>query len=677
MPDTDLPQWDMTTIFPSLESSEFTEAFDRATADIAALATLFDRYNVRRREPAPAAAPPPPVQRQPGINHPITRRPMSSAIHAPEHRLPIPEHRDPNAEHRTASSEQGANASERRAPASERQFMETPGPALVDQSWAAIYEEVTGELNKLREQTKTLGSYINCFTSTDASNDTAQARDSLLDMNSVTLDNLYTRYIAWVGSSDVDTLLQLSPVAQAHEFGVRRAQLLEKRQMPEGEETLAAALRPSGINGWARLHGAMTALLTVSVPIDGEPQTLPMSSVRALANNPDRTVRQAAYESEIKAWESVSVPLSAALNGIKGFQQTLRSRRGWRDDVEPTLLSNSIDRPTLEAMQAACVESFPDFRRYMTAKARVLGLDHLAWYDLGAPIGKHQKTWTWPAAEDFIRHNFSRYSERLGEFAGEAFRQRWVDAEPHVGKEGGAYCTHIRPGESRIMMNFDGSFNGVSTLAHELGHAYHNLNLKDRTPLQSGTPSTLAETASIFCETLTFDAALEGAGREERLALLDTSLQGNLMVVVDIHSRFLFESGVFTRRASRDLTVHELNELMLQTQRETYGPHLDPLHPYMWAVKGHYYGPTFYNYPYTFGLLFGLGLYRRYQQDPQSFRSQYDDFLSSTGLADARTLARRFEVDVTQIDFWRSSLDVIRRQIGEFERLASTRDVAL
>lgn len=672
MPETDPPHWDMSTIFPSLESLEFTEAFDSAVVSIGALSTLFERYNIRRRDPAPMAASPSGGHRLPGANHPITRRPMSSAIHAPEHRLPIPEHRDPNTEHRTVSGEHGATSSERRALAPERPFMDGPSPAPVDQSWAAIYEEVTGELNKLREQINTLNSYIGCFTSTDAANEVAQARESLLDMNFVTLDGLYTRYIAWVGSSDVDSLLELSSVAQDHEFGVRRAQLLEKRQMSEGEETLAAELRPSGINGWARLHGTMTALLTVTVPLGGEAQTLPMSSVRALANNPDRQVRQAAFESEIKTWESVSVPISAALNGIKGFQQTLRSRRGWASDVEPTLLSNSIDRSTLEAMQAACVESFPDFRRYMNAKARVLGLEHLAWYDLNAPVGKQEKAWTWAAAEEFIRHNFTRYSERLGDFASEAFRRRWVDAEPHVGKEGGAYCTHIRPGESRIMMNFDGSFNSVSTLAHELGHAYHNLNLKDRTPLQSGTPSTLAETASIFCETLTFDAALEGSGREERLALLDTSLQGNLMVVVDIHSRFLFESGVFTRRASRDLTVHELNELMLQTQRETYGPQLDPLHRYMWAVKGHYYGPTFYNYPYTFGLLFGLGLYRRYQQDPQSFRSQYDDFLSSTGLADARTLARRFEVDVTQIDFWRSSLDVIRRQIGEFERLAGS-----
>jgi oligoendopeptidase F len=204
-----------------------------------------------------------------------------------------------------------------------------------------------------------------------------------------------------------------------------------------------------------------------------------------------------------------------------------------------------------------------------------------------------------------------------------------------------------------------------------LGHAYHNLNLETRTPLQSDTPSTLAETASIFCDTLSFEAALQEASGPERLALLEASLQRDLLVVVDIQSRFLFERAVFEQRARRELSPRELDELMLGSQRQTYGDGLDTdqLHPKMWAVKGHYYGPTFYNYPYTFGLLFGLGLYARYQEDPDRFRAGYDDLLASTGLADAATLARRFGFDTRALDFWRSSLDVIRNRITEFESL--------
>ena len=587
-----LPRWDMTPIFPSLDSPEFQAAFDTVTEEIDSLTATFDGHGIRRRD-------------------------------------------DPSA----------------------------------DSDTVRLYETITQRLNALFERLETIGSYVGCFVSTDAEDETAQRWQSLLQARTVPLEQLATRYVAWIGTTDTGALLDASEVARGHEFALRRAREEASHQLSEAEENLVAELRPASFSGWVRLHGNVTALLTAAVPVEGEEKVLPISAVRALAHHRDREVRRAAYEAEIQAWETVTVPLAAALNGIKGWQGALRRRRGYADDVEPTLADNSIDRATLDAMQAACAESFPDFRRYMAAKARALGLEKLAWHDLNAPVGEAKKVWAWDEAEGFIRENFGRYSSRMRDFAERTFRERWIDAPPRIGKEGGAYCTGIRPGESRVMMNFDGSFTSVSTLAHELGHAYHNLCLEGRTPLQSETPSTLAETASIFCETLTFDAALERADRDERLALLDTSLERDLMVVVDIHTRFLFEKAVFEKRAERDLTVSEFNALMTAAQRETYGDGLETLHPYMWAVKGHYYGPTFYNYPYTFGLLFGLGLYAQYRESPDAFRAAYDEFLSSTGLADAATLGRRFGADVRSVDFWRTSLDVIRREIDEFEGL--------
>ena len=222
----------------------------------------------------------------------------------------------------------------------------------------------------------------------------------------------------------------------------------------------------------------------------------------------------------------------------------------------------------------------------------------------------------------------------------------------------------VRGDESRVLMNFAGTFDSVSTLAHELGHAYHNTNLADRTPLQRQTPMALAETASIFCETILVQTGLRAAADdpERELALLDIDLTGATQVVVDIHSRFLFETDVFDRRRERALSVHELNDAMTTAQLATYGDGLDPdaLHPYMWAVKPHYYSTAFYNWPYTFGLLFGIGLYARYTADPERFRLGYDDLLSATGLADAAELAARFGIDVRDEAFWGDSLDVIR-----------------
>ncbi|HTE17508.1 MAG TPA: M3 family metallopeptidase, partial [Armatimonadota bacterium] len=493
-----LPRWDMTPVFPSLESPEFRSAFEWAKGEIGSLQELFDQRGVRRAEGAPAS----------GI--------------------------------------------------------------------APVFDEITGRLNALYRETRTLGSYVGCFVAADATDDVAQSLQSELRMARVTLDQLWSRYTAWLGTADVDALLQASAMAREHEFLVRKAQVLARHQMADEQEHLAAELLPTGLSGWARLHSDITALLSVPLTLNGEAQTLPMSAVRALSNDPDREVRRTAHEAELRTWETVAVPLAAALNGVKGFQSVLHRRRGWPDDVEPTLLQNSIDRETLEAMQEACVASFPDFRRYLHAKARALGLERLAWYDLNAPVGAGSWSYTWPEAEAFIQEQFGHYSERMAAFAERTFRERWTDAGPRPGKEDGAFCTGLRPGESRILMNYDGSFNSVSTLAHELGHAYHNLNLEARAPLQARTPSTLAETASIFCETLVFDAALERAEGAERLALLEASLQRDMMVVVDIHSRFLFEKAVFEGRARRELTPRELNELMLDAQRQTYGDGLDP-----------------------------------------------------------------------------------------------------
>jgi oligoendopeptidase F len=227
--------------------------------------------------------------------------------------------------------------------------------------------------------------------------------------------------------------------------------------------------------------------------------------------------------------------------------------------------------------------------------------------------------------------------------------------------------------ESRVLLNFDGSFDSVQTLAHELGHAYHNSNLAGRTAMQRRTPMALAETASIFCETIMVQAGLAAADDAGRLALLNVDLQGACQVVVDIHSRFLFEREVFTRRKKGTIAAAELCRLMRTAQLETYGDGLDPsaLHQYMWAVKPHYYSSAYYNWPYCFGLLFGVGLYARYRQDPERFRAGYDDLLSSTGLGSASALAARFDIDIRSVEFWASSLRVVEDRIDAFERLVN------
>jgi pepF/M3 family oligoendopeptidase len=519
-----------------------------------------------------------------------------------------------------------------------------------------------------------VNAYLHAFVTTDAREEAAAALQSQLQAQLAPLRTLSTRFAAWIARLGAERLIQVSQVAADHAWPLRKVEFAATHQMTEAEEGLAAELNLTGGTAWNKLHGDVSARLTGNV--NGE--ELPITVIRNLAMDADPEVREVAYRAELLAWESASVPLAAAMNGIKGEANVLNRRRGWDDSLAPALHYNAVDRATLDAMQSAVVASFPDFRRYLHAKARVLGhAGALPWWDLFAPVGDPEASaCSWEEAVDHVRTAFASYSPALAALAERAFTERWVDAEARDGKRGGAFCMQVRGDESRVLLNYSGTFDGVSTLAHELGHAYHNTNLAERTALQRQTPMALAETASIFCETILVQSGLTAAAGDigRQLVLLDTDLTGATQVVVDIHSRFLFERRVFEERADRTLSIHELCDYMTDAQRATYGDGLDPdaLHPYMWAVKPHYYGMAYYNWPYTFGLLFGIGLYARYSADPERFRLGYDDLLSATGLGEAAELAARFGIDVRDEGFWSDSLDVLRGRIADYEAVVDS-----
>ncbi len=537
----------------------------------------------------------------------------------------------------------------------------------------AALREILDVTNDLQERLRRLNTYLYALVTTDSRNDRAAALTVELQSRTSMLGPLTKRLGKWIAALGADPLTRGSETAGAHTHFLHTLHETADLQMSESEESLAAALGPSGGLAWARLHGDISSQLLVTFEIDGTTETVPMALARGLATHPDAARRHEAYLGELRAWATVEVPLAAALNGAKGELAVLNRRRRWDDDLAPALQVNAVDRATLDAMTAAVVASLPDFRRYFRAKARLLGhTEGLPWWDLFAPVGAAPEV-DWSSASALVRDAFGTFSPELLALADRAFDERWIDGEIRDGKRGGAYCASLGHGASRIMMNFDGSIDAVSTLAHELGHAFHNVALAERTPIQQRTPMALAETASIFCETLLFDHALASATDAwSRLALLDTNLVGSSQVVVDIHSRFRFESELCRRRQRTALSPTELNELMLEAQEQAYGDglHRDHRHRYMWAVKAHYFTP-FYNWPYTYGLLFGLGLYERYRRDAEQFRAGYTDLLSSTGMADAATLAGRFDIDIRDGEFWTASLAVVRAQIDEYERLVA------
>ncbi len=523
----------------------------------------------------------------------------------------------------------------------------------------------------------TLNAYVASYVSTDSYNTVAKRLESELEMVGVRLQKQEVFFKGWVGSvRDVlPVVLAQEGAAKAHAFYLRETAEQSRFLMSDPEESLAAELELSGSNAWSKLQGTVCSQVTVDFELDDKPQKMPITALQNLNHHPDSEVRRRAYEAELVAWETVREPLAAALNGVKGSANTLEKRRGRADALHASLDTSRIDRETLNTLMAAMQESFPVFRRYLLAKAKLFGEKKLPWWDLDAPVGKSNRRYAWVEAVGFIVTQFRSFSDRLAALAQRAFDNHWIDTEPRNGKRGGAFCMGV-PGvdESRILCNFDGSLDQVSTVAHELGHAFHNECQVGKTMLQRITPMTLAETASIMNETIITNAAMkEASSREEELAILETSLAGATAVVVDITSRFLFEKEVFERRVNSELSSADFCEIMLRCQKATYGEALDErfLHKYMWAWKGHYYIPSFsfYNYPYAFGLLFGTGLYSIYKERGRSFVKDYESLLASTGEATPAELAKRFDIDLHTPDFWRSSLKVIGENVQRYEKL--------
>ncbi|MCJ7534566.1 MAG: M3 family oligoendopeptidase [Anaerolineales bacterium] len=538
--------------------------------------------------------------------------------------------------------------------------------------------ELIDQLTKAFTLVYTLNNYVSSFTTTNSYDTQAMRKYSQVQTQIVRVLQAEKVIAGWLGGLGIqlDEIITTNPTAETHAFYLQESAQQSQYLMSDSEEDLANQLSLSGIRAWGKLQGTITSQLSIESEFDGEVKPYPLPALQNIRRyNPNPEVRQRAFQAEIEALESVREPLTACMNGVAGSNNLLNNKRNREDALQPSLDTARIDRSTLEAMLSAMQSSFPAFRSYLHSKAKRFGKQSLPWWDLFAPIGQNNRKFNWSQAQDFVLDNFNTFSPDLASFAKQAFDRNWIDAEPRDGKRGGAFCMRIAAvEESRVLCNFDGSLDQVSTIAHELGHAYHIECQRGKGFLEYITPMTLAETASILCETIIMDAALETTtDPQQELAILETILIGDTQVIVDITSRYLFEKQVYVRRREADLSADELCEMITQAQKDTYGDGMDEnhLHPYMWAWKPHYYRAdiSFYNYPYAFGLLFSTGLYALYKQRGPEFVPQLQDLLASTGQANAADLAARFGIDIRSFDFWESSLGVIKQRIERYQEL--------
>lgn len=478
------------------------------------------------------------------------------------------------------------------------------------------------------------------------------------------------KYIAKV--KDLDALIAEDSLLREYSDLLHRIQEEDVYMLSEDVEEALSRMDISGGQTWSNLQSYLTS--SVKVNYKGEEVTL--SEIRNMAYSPDAEVRKAAYEAELACYDQIKDAVAFSLNSIKMQDWSICRMRGFASPLDKVLHNSRMQRATLEALLDAMREYFPNLRSYLRTKGEALGYKNgLPWYEMFAPMGSNTKKYTAEEAKAFLMKVFGDVNPGMAEIVDRAFEEEWIDFFPRKGKVGGAFCAGLLgKDEFRILTNFDGSFSDVVTLAHELGHGYHDFMTHGNRPMNMDYSMPVAETASTFNENVVVNYAIDHAqSDDEKLALIEGQLSDLTQILCDIYSRFLFESKVVDNRENSFMFPDRLCEFMLEAQKEAYGEGLDPevLHPYMWVCKSHYYSADlgFYNFPYAFGGLFARGLYEKFRQEGSGFLEKYNFMLKETPVRSVEDVAKICDVDLTSREFWMMSLHSYDAAIEEFKRL--------
>ena len=513
-----------------------------------------------------------------------------------------------------------------------------------------------------------LNPYIRLRLATNTGDPEAVAWQGKLNAITASYAGAEALYKQWAGKlPDLEALLEQDEVLKEYTFYYTQLADSCKYLMNSDREEAVASMSIPGSKAWAAMRGTLTSRAKAQY----RGKSMSMVGLRSLAFDADPEVRREGFEAELKCYEHIIAPIACAMNALKLATITEARMRGFDSALSWMLSKDRMQHTTLDAMFSAVKESLPQLQRFNKAKAKYLGHKNgLPWYDLSAPLGKSTGTFTPETSRDCLLKHFTPFDQELADMMDTAFRDAWIDFYAKPGKRDGAFCTSCRSlGRSWVHTNFMGSFGSVKTLAHELGHAFHNVCIRDHRPLNKSYGRPVSETASIFNEYVLQGAALaEAKDPQEELYMLNNCLDAEVNLVMDIYSRFLFEDEVFRRVEDEFLTEDKLCDIMIRAQKEAFGDSLDPdkLHPYMWICKPHYYSYFYYNYPYIFGRLFSLGLYSMYKAEGAAFVPKYKKLLHTTSVATTEDAAKVAGIDLTDKAFWKQSLDSFKEMIDRF-----------
>jgi len=540
------------------------------------------------------------------------------------------------------------------------------------------------DLQSTYEKLHLASSFAGCLTNQDVNDEEAMRIDAEIDdqasrwgMMKATLESFSVK----ASNKEWQKLLEKKGIKEIS-FHLNEMRDRAKMKMPEELEKLAIELGVNGYHSWNRLYDKMAGDLRVTLDDAGQKKEISLGQNAPRMSDSNRDVRRDAFEKMVGAWKTRENLAAIALNSQGGFRLSIYKRRGWEDPLFEPLLNARMKRATIEAMWSAVVKGRPQLKPYVDAKMRYLGIDKFRWYDQEAPLGKSDRKIPFTEAGSFIVEHLKSFSDEMGDFARMALEKRWIEAEDRTGKAAGGWCSRISiRKESRIFMTYTGTFSGLSTLAHELGHAYHGWVLKDNPPFAAMYPMNLAETASIFNELRVTDAALAASNDfDEKLMLTDQKLANGLTFMSNIHARFVFDSRFYEERKKGAVARERLNEIMKEAQKEAFFGILDEqdgCHPLFWASKLHFFitGAPFYNFPYTFGYLFANGVYDRAIKEGKSFAANYRNLLADTGRLTTEEVARKhLGIDLTKEDFWRDAVNRVCADVAPFVKLVKQAD---
>ena len=505
--------------------------------------------------------------------------------------------------------------------------------------------------------------------------------DTLADQVLAHIDEYHARYRALIARLSHASAQQNDDVWQVllEDEAIHPTTFFLNNQRTLGrKKTLVEELAKDGYHAWQRVYNNMVGAKKIEFEENGQVKLMSVGQLQdKYMHASSRESRKKAFNAYSNAWQELAPICAMSLNNQAGFRLTMYRHRGWDSVLSEPLRNNHLTRQTLDTMWSVVAEKSHKLLDFMSAKAKLLGIDRLAWFDLIAGIGQAEREFTFAEAGDFIVDGMRSVDNNLADYCRMALDKEWVEAENRSTKRQGGFCTSFPlTKESRIFMTFDGSFDSLLTLAHELGHGYHHWVMRDLPVGDRIYGMNLAETASIFNELVTTDAALRNAKSDmESLIILNEKLSNAITYLMNIKARFDFETAFFAKRAEKQLSIDELSELMLSAQKGAFHhamPENDYL-PLFWAAKLHFYNTQtpFYNFPYTFGFLFSQGTYWQALKMGADFSKQYIALLEDTGRMDTETLARKhFGVDLTQPSFWEEAVDHILKDVDTFVALA-------